>query len=73
MKILMLQDDLFSYLQHVVKSYANAGIDPEEGLGLYHLSQAFKNVQTVDENEVAKVQTGEVSGTPVAMVSVENS
>ena len=71
MKILMLQDDLFTYLQHVVKAYAGSGIDPEEGLGVYHLSQALKNAQVVDENEVAKIQAGDTaSGVPVAAVSI---
>jgi hypothetical protein len=72
MKILVLQDDIFGYLQHIVKSYAAQGIDLNEGLGLHHIAQAFKAVQSVDETQVAKVQTGEVAGVPVAAVSVED-
>lgn len=70
MKILTLQDDLFLYLQHVIKAYAGGGIDPEEGLGLYHLSQVLKTARTIDESQVAKVGTGYVNGTPAAVVSV---
>jgi hypothetical protein len=71
MRVLILQDDLFTYLQHIVRSYAAAGIDPEEGMALFQLNQALKGAQVVDDNQVAKVTTGEVADTPVAAVSVE--
>ena len=48
----MFQDDMFAYLQHVVRSYAAAGIDPEEGLALFQLSQALKGAQTVDDTQL---------------------
>ena len=71
MKVLILQDDLYAYLVHTVRAYASGGIDPEEGLALYQLSQALKSAQSVDENQVAKIATGEIAETPVAAVSVE--
>ena len=58
MKVLILQDDMYSYLAYVVQTYARGGIDPEEGLALYQLNQALKNVQTVDDAQAKKV--GEV-------------
>jgi hypothetical protein len=74
MKVLMLQDDLFAYLaQRVVPAYAANGIDPEEGLALFHLNRAIKGAQTVDDTQVAKVVTGEVNDTPVAAISVEKA
>ena len=71
MKILVLQDDLFTYLFHVVNSYANAGINPDEGLAVYQLHQAIKSAQTVSDEEIAKVKAGAIGDTPVAEVSVE--
>ena len=70
MKVLMIQDDLFGYLQHVVQAYAGSGINPEEGMAIYMLNQAIKSARNVDEKQVAKVTTGEVGDTPVAAVSV---
>jgi hypothetical protein len=58
MKVLILSDDLFAYLQHVTRAYAGGGIDPEEGLAIYQLNQALKNVQTVDDAQAKKA--GEV-------------
>jgi hypothetical protein len=58
MKVLILPDDLFAYLQHVTRAYAGGGIDPEEGLAIYQLNQALKNVQTVDDAQAKKA--GEV-------------
>ena len=59
MKIIIMQDELYLYLKNVVKNYANGGIDPEEGLALYHLNQAVKNAQSVDDTQVAKVAVSE--------------
>lgn len=56
MKVLILQDDLFAYLQHVTRAYAGGGIDPDEGLAIYQLNQALKGVQTVDETQIAKIK-----------------
>lgn len=70
MKIVVLQDDLFGYLQHVVRTYAGNGVDPEECLALYHLNQAIKGAQVVDDAHVAKVTTGEADTTPVAAIAV---
>lgn len=73
MKILMLPDDLFVYLQHVVRAYAGGGIDPDEGLAVYQLGQALKGVQTVDESPDDKKKKGVGVVTPVAAVSVEDT
>jgi hypothetical protein len=73
MKVLILQDDLFEYLNHIVRSYAAAGIPPEEGLALYHLHVATKTAQTVADTQVAKVATGEVAGAPVVAVTVDQT
>lgn len=73
MKVLLLQDDMFSYLAYVVQTYARGGIDPEEGLAVYQLNQALKNAQTVDESQIAKIKAGDIGGTPVAAVSVEET
>ena len=71
MKILVLQDELFGYLAHVVNSYAANGINPEEGLAVYQLNQAIKGAQSVKDEELAKIQAGVIEDTPVAAVSVE--
>lgn len=72
MKVLILQDELFAYLHHVVRQYAGGGIDPEEGQALFFLNQAIKTAQTVDDKQVAKIATGEIAETPVASVSIED-
>jgi hypothetical protein len=70
MKVLILQDELFDYIKHIVRTYAAGGINPEEGLAIYNVHQAIKGAQSVDENHVTKVATGEVAGIPVASVAV---
>jgi len=60
MKVLILQDDLFGYLQHIFRAYTSNGIDPEEALAVYQFNQALKSVQTVDEAQVAKIKATEV-------------
>jgi hypothetical protein len=64
----MLQDDLYGYLQYVVKTYARGGIDPQEGLALYQLDKAVGSARAVDDSEVAKLAT-DASGN--AKLSVE--
>jgi hypothetical protein len=73
MKIIMLQDDLYEYLNRVVHVHAGAGINPEEGLAIYHLYQALKLARTVDDTQVAKVATGDIAGVPVATVAIERA
>lgn len=68
MRIIIMQDELYLYLKNVVKNYANSGIDPEEGLALYHLNQVVKNAQSVDDSQAAKVAISEDESK--AMVSV---
>ena len=55
MRILILQDGLYEYLAHVVKAYANGGIDPEEGQALYFLAKAVNGAQKVDEGSAAMI------------------
>ena len=55
MRIIILQEDLYKYLSFVVEAHARAGIDPKEGLALYHLHQAVAGAQAVDETQVAKL------------------
>jgi hypothetical protein len=55
MRILILQDGLYEYLAHVVKAYANGGIDPEEGQALYFLDKAVNGAQKVDEGSAARI------------------
>jgi hypothetical protein len=50
---------LFTYLQHVIRAYAGSGIDPDEGLAVYQLSQALKVVKTVDDALIAKPEAPE--------------
>jgi hypothetical protein len=71
MKILILQDDLFEYLNHVVRSHAGGGISPEEGLAVYQLDLAIKGAKSIDNSQVAKINTGEANNTPVASIEVE--
>ena len=73
MKIVIIQDDLFGYLQHVVKAYAGSGIDPDEGLAVYQLNQVIKNAQSVDDEGVAKIVSGELNGVPVTTVATRQS
>lgn len=46
-KVLILEEQLYEYLNHVIERHAARGIDPEEGLALFHLWRAVKNAQTV--------------------------
>jgi hypothetical protein len=49
MVVIQLNDNLYEYLQHVVKGYAGAGLNPDECLAMYHVWQAMKAAQRVDE------------------------
>ena len=53
MRVIVLQDDLYKYLTIVVRNYARSGIDPEEGMALYHLNRAVSSAQSVDDKQVA--------------------
>ena len=55
MRIIILQDDLYKYLVHVVQAHAHGGIEPEEGQALYFLNLAVSGAQQVDEKQVAKL------------------
>jgi len=57
MKIVVLQEDLYGYLQYVVKRFANDGIDPAEGLALYHLNQAIAAAKTIEDGQAVPVAT----------------
>ena len=68
MRIIVLQEELYSYLCYVVEQYARGGIDPREGLSLYHLHRSVKGTPEVDESQVAKLAIG---GDGNASLSVE--
>ena len=55
MRVIILQDDLYKYLAHVVQAHAHGGIEPEEGQALYFLNRAVNGAQQVDEKQVAKL------------------
>lgn len=67
MRILMLQDDLYGYLQFVVKTYARGGIDPKEGLALYQLDKAVGAARAVDDTQVAKLATDDSGNTKLSV------
>lgn len=68
MRVIVLPEDLYTYLCYVVDSYARRGIDPREGLSLYHLHRAVGDPPQVDERQVAKLAVG---GDGNASLSVE--
>lgn len=67
MRVLILQDDLYQYLTAVVQNYAHSGINPEEGMALYHLNRAIVGAQAVDENQVAKLAIPASAEAPVSL------
>jgi hypothetical protein len=69
MRVIILQEELYSYLCYVVEQYARGGIDPREGLSLYHLHKAVKSTPEVDESQVARLAIG---GDGNASLSVED-
>lgn len=52
MVIVQLPDDLYSYLQLVIKRYASGGIEPEEGQALFFLNDFVKKAQHIPDAEV---------------------
>ena len=66
MKILQLDQPLYEYLTHIIKSYSSAGIDPEEALALHHTWQAIKSA--VDTKDLVPEEP-----VPAPPVSVEDS
>jgi hypothetical protein len=56
MKVLVLPDELYGYLQHVVKSYSGAGIDPTEGQLIFELWTRVNQAQDVDLSSLGKVK-----------------
>jgi hypothetical protein len=67
MKVLLLPDNLFDYLQHVVRAHAAAGIDPEEGLAIYQLNQHVGQAQTVDISNLGKARIENLGPEGVAL------
>jgi hypothetical protein len=60
MKILQLTDDLHDYLVHVLKNYSASGINPQEGLAIYHLWNAVtKDVQHIDPAKLTQIQSAQ--------------
>ena len=56
MRILLLPDNLYEYLQHVVRTHAVSGIEPEEGLAIYQLNQHVGAAQSVDITSLGKAK-----------------
>lgn len=56
LKVLVLPDNLYEYLNHVVHSYSRAGHEPEEGLAIYQLNQAVGEAQSVDVSNLGKIK-----------------
>lgn len=67
MKVLVLPDNLYDYLNHVIRAHAGAGIDPEEGLAIYQLNQAIGQAQTVDTSSLGKVKLDKLGPDGVTM------
>ena len=47
MKVLLLPDDVYEYLQHVVRAHTLAGIEPEEGFAAAQLWSHIGRAQEV--------------------------
>lgn len=56
MVIIQTNEDLYEYLVHVVREYAKAGMEPDEGLAMYKLWQTLKNAQQIDDKKLANTQ-----------------
>lgn len=67
----MLPDNLYDYLNHVIRAHAGAGIDPEEGLAIYQLNQAIGQAQTVDVSSLGKVKLDKLGPDGVTMTITE--
>ena len=67
----MLPDNLYDYLNHVIRAHAGAGIDPEEGLAIYQLNQAIGQAQTVDVSSLGKVKLDKLGPDGVTMTIAE--
>lgn len=70
MKVLLLPDNLYEYLNHVIRAHAGAGIDPEEGLAIYQLNQSVGQAQTVDVSSLGKVKLDKLGPDGVSMTIV---
>jgi hypothetical protein len=49
MKVIQLPDDLYQFLLVVQQRHAANGIDPAEGLAVYHLWEFTKKAQHIDD------------------------
>jgi hypothetical protein len=67
MKVLVLPDEIFGYLQHVVKSYSGAGIDPTEGQLIFELWNRVNQAQDVDLTSLGKVKLDKMGPGGVTM------
>lgn len=52
MVIVQLPDDLYPYLQLVIKRYSAGGIDPKEGQALFYLNDFVEKAQHIPDAEV---------------------
>ena len=67
MRILVLPDNLYEYLQHVVRAHSVAGIEPEEGLAIYQLNQHVTAAQSVDVSNLGKAKLENLGPEGVAL------
>jgi len=66
-KVILLPDNLFDYLNHVIRTHAGAGIDPSEGLAIYQLNQHVAQAQTVDVSNLGKARLDQVGSDGVSL------
>lgn len=61
MIVIQLPDDLYPYLQLVIKRYSSGGIEPEEGQALFFLNDFVKKAQHLDDAAMREMAKGEVA------------
>ena len=65
MKIVVLTDDLYAYLLHVLETHCRRGFDTEELPGIYHLNQEVRGAKHIDDKDMARLNVVP-SGSPVS-------
>jgi len=67
MRVILLPENLYEYLNHVVRSHAAAGIEPDEGLAIYQLNQHVAQAQTVDVANLGRVKLDKIGSEGVSL------
>ena len=60
-KVVVLPENLHSYLIHVVESYSRAGIDPNECSHMAQLWDRVNKAQAVDYSKLGPVKVTDIS------------